>query len=206
MRFRSTIRAGARCSSSATRSACARLISIAALALWLAGTAGAAEVLVIDESCFDDLSTCERVYAPSPPEPSPESRPGPPPVDPVPNLAPAPSASEGASTMHFSNASLDMTREQLLPDGRAVDAAPDSHRNRIELVKRGEPRAQPRRPESPSRPESSRDAQSGPIETAPREAATARPGERFTRCVESSIRAGNGLGESSRVCRSIHPE
>ncbi len=45
-----------------------------------------------------------------------------------------------------------------------------------------------------------------PAVTCPPVAVADRSGIDFEGCVEAAIRAGNGYGESSRVCRSVFPE
>jgi len=201
MRIRRSLAIGARAGAPhadrahAGRRSCAdHWLAASLLALFIAGAAGGAEVMVIDESCFEDLSTCERVYKPS--APSPESQPGPAPQAQLPNLAALPRASASPGSVRFTNDSLGLIREQLLPDRRR-GLGPESRARDV---------SQPAPPEEKRSP-GARPAPSGSQETPRPEAsptAEGTSGAAYTRCVETSIRAGNALGESSRVCRSVH--
>jgi len=124
--------------------------------------------MIVDDTCFHDLSLCKRAQrevrwpGASSPAAAPEPRQA--------IVVPEPDARATRpppSLSRIDERAIGMTREQLeMRSPSALSAKTTS-----------EPRA-----------------------------GAAQPDVAFTRCIERSIRSGNALGESSRVCAALHPD
>lgn len=135
------------------------------LLLSAASSAGArtGRVMIVDDTCFHDLSLCKHAeleLRPSPLEPAAQERTAPAPA----RQAHAADALPPPSLTRLDARAIGMTREQLASP--ALEKTP--------------PGALVRNSKAADRA--------------------------FTRCIEASIRAGNALGESTRVCSALHPE
>jgi len=175
-----------------------RLLRPGALALLtaaaLAGQAGATPP-VLSADCLKDIEGCKarvsaaelKREAAAGSEVAPAPAPSPPRRSDSVALpgAPAPSAE---APLPLSNRHLGLSREQLEERGLALQAPPEL----------------PPTPETA--PEQASRAAEPHQEVLPEPGPDRAQGGGFEACVETSIRAGNALAESQRVCQALHPE